>query len=89
MARLLPTHLSPQQGEEGIDQHEENHRWQNTLEAALVEVAHRGALLHRHQQKGAHYHKEGHADAAQEAVVKGHPEAVALVGQHRYIACQA
>lgn len=80
--------MSPQQGQEGIEQQEAAGRGQDAPEAAPVETAHTDVRPHGHQQESAHNHEERNTDASQAAVVESHPETVGLVGEHGHVAGQ-
>ena len=76
----VPTNLSPQHGQGGVENVEDEHRRQNAEEAALVELP-RGLLLaHGCQQKCGHNHEQGDRHT-RETIIDGYPQAVGLVGQ--------
>ena len=76
---LLPRESAPSGRQHRIE-HQKANKWrQDTQEPATVELAHRHAALHRHQQECRDNHEQRHGDTSEETIIDGYPQAVVLV----------
>ena len=89
MQGLLPSHRPPRQWQEGINEHETQHRRKNAQETPTIERTHALTRWQRREQEGRSDHEQGYASTCDTSIEECHPKAILLCCQQRHIACQA
>ena len=86
---FIPVHPAPQEGKEGVDQHEEHQRRKDPEKAPFIELPHCQILLDGNQPEGGNHHEQWNACPAYASVPESHPEAVGLIRKHAHVAGKA